>query len=282
MSRSISSNLRTHLSGETTTIASLWKITRTDATVFGFTNHDEDIVVSGITYTAATGYTASASRSNLGLSVDNVDIAGVLDSSAITAADIRAGKWDHATVELSLVNWKDTSMGVLIVAKGILGEIHTGRNSFNTEMRGLAQYLAQTIGRLYMTTCDADLGDARCTIALGPFTVAGSVTSVTSRRIFFDSARAEANDYFTYGQITFTSGNNNGLSNEVKAFVQAGGEIDLHLPMPYDVQVGDAYSMIAGCDKTFATCVAKFANGINFQGFPHIPGVDRMLSGGRN
>ncbi|HVL41487.1 MAG TPA: DUF2163 domain-containing protein [Brevundimonas sp.] len=41
-----------------------------------------------------------------------------------------------------------------------------------------------------------------------------------------------------------------------------------------------------GCDKRWATCVGTFANGINFQGFPDIPGDDFLtaapVEGGRN
>ena len=32
--------------------------------------------------------------------------------------------------------------------------------------------------------------------------------------------------------------------------------------------------LVAGCPKTFAACTAKFANGVNFRGFPHLPGND--------
>ena len=41
-----------------------------------------------------------------------------------------------------------------------------------------------------------------------------------------------------------------------------------------------------GCDKRWATCVGVFANGINFQGFPDIPGEDFLTAypaeGGRH
>ena len=37
---------------------------------------------------------------------------------------------------------------------------------------------------------------------------------------------------------------------------------------------GDGFTVTAGCDKRFSTCKAKFGNGLNFQGFPHIPGSD--------
>ena len=42
----------------------------------------------------------------------------------------------------------------------------------------------------------------------------------------------------------------------------------------------------AACDKRWATCVGRFGNGINFQGFPDIPGDDFLtaapVQGGRN
>ena len=44
------------------------------------------------------------------------------------------------------------------------------------------------------------------------------------------------------------------------------------------VVAGDAVTVLAGCDRRFATCRDKFANSINFRGFPHIPGNDFVLS----
>ena len=38
--------------------------------------------------------------------------------------------------------------------------------------------------------------------------------------------------------------------------------------------LGDTFTVTAGCDKQFATCQAKFANAVNFRGFPHMPGND--------
>ena len=47
--------------------------------------------------------------------------------------------------------------------------------------------------------------------------------------------------------------------------------------MPFAIAAGDAITVTAGCDKSYATCRAKFANGLNFRGFPHIPGNDFSL-----
>lgn len=57
----------------------------------------------------------------------------------------------------------------------------------------------------------------------------------------------------------------------------ASGQFTLVLPMPYAVESGDSYIAQAGCDKNFATCVARFDNAVNFRGEPHVPGMDRML-----
>lgn len=38
-------------------------------------------------------------------------------------------------------------------------------------------------------------------------------------------------------------------------------------------------AIAGGCDKSFATCGARFANRVNFRGFPHMPGVDAVLAG---
>jgi uncharacterized phage protein (TIGR02218 family) len=34
----------------------------------------------------------------------------------------------------------------------------------------------------------------------------------------------------------------------------------------------------AGCDKRAETCRLKFANFLNFRGFPHVPGEDWLAS----
>jgi uncharacterized phage protein (TIGR02218 family) len=42
--------------------------------------------------------------------------------------------------------------------------------------------------------------------------------------------------------------------------------------------VGDQLALVAGCDKSFETWLAKFANQHNFRGFPHMPGNDVALA----
>ena len=148
-------------------------------------------------------------------------------------------------------------------------------HQFTAEIRGLTQKLSQRIGQLYSPICRARLGDSRCGVDLEALTVTGSITGVTSRSVFADSSRSEADGTFTYGNITFTSGLNDGLSAEIKDHRDGG--FTLVLPLPYDVAVSDTYSLTPGCDKTLSTCIARFSNAVNFRGEPHVPGTDKML-----
>ena len=54
--------------------------------------------------------------------------------------------------------------------------------------------------------------------------------------------------------------------------------IELWQRPPQPLAVSDAFTVTAGCDKRFATCRDRFANGANFRGFPHIPGNDFVIA----
>ena len=40
--------------------------------------------------------------------------------------------------------------------------------------------------------------------------------------------------------------------------------------------VGARVELIEGCDKSLATCAARFANALNFRGEPYLPGMDLL------
>ena len=68
---------------------------------------------------------------------------------------------------------------------------------------------------------------------------------------------------------------------EVRVHTTTGGAtFELFEAMPETVQVGDTFTVTAGCDKSFGTCKTKFSNGDNFRGFPHIPGRDEIMKRG--
>ena len=271
--------LQDHLDGGATTLAWCWRLTRRDGTGYGFTDHDRDIVFDGTTFEAAAGFTASEIRDAVGLSVDNLEVTSALTSERLSEVDLAAGHYDDAKVEIFRVNWQAPEQRVLM-RTGSLGEVRRAGLSFTAEVRGIAHYLQQPKGRLHQFTCDADLGDARCGVNLSGATYAGNgaIAAAESRRRFAASGLgAYADQWFTRGLLTFTSGAAAGLMAEVREHRKSAAgvvTIELWQPLGHTPGTGEAFAIRAGCDKHFATCQAKFANTVNFRGFPHMPGND--------
>jgi uncharacterized phage protein (TIGR02218 family) len=269
--KSASSALASHLSESTTTTAWLWRVTRKDGAVYGFTSHDQDITIGGTTYAAATGFSASAARARLGASVDGLDLSGAISGDAITTADILAGVWDGADVVISICNWADTSQGAMTIQTGTLGAMQLAGDGYVCEIRSLSQGLNNTVGRVLTRRCDANLGDARCGVNLASYTVTGTATADSPD---WQSFAADSLPASIGGLLTWTSGANDGHAIEVKT--ASGVVICLRLPMPSAISAGDAYTVTAGCDKNLSTCRDTFGNVKNFRGCPHIPGPDAV------
>ena len=56
--RAIPAALAAHLATGATTLAFGWKLTRRDGVVMGFSDHDRDLFCDGVTFRAASGFTA--------------------------------------------------------------------------------------------------------------------------------------------------------------------------------------------------------------------------------
>ena len=274
--RTASAALVNHLAGEVTTLATCWKLTRKDGTVMGFTDYVTDLVVSGVTYAAATGATPTGIACSDQFSVDNLEVQGILSSAAITEQDIGAGKYDFAAIQCFAVNVSDLTQDIMYYRVGWLGEVTVKNGQYTAELRGLAQMLQQNIGQIFSPSCRATFGDSRCKVNLASYTFSGTVTSVTSQQAFIASSLTQASGYFTGGEVQWQTGANAGLHMEVKSFLNS--QFAFVLPMPNAITVGDTFKAIAGCDKTFPTCYTNFNNAVNFRGEPYVPGMDQLLS----
>lgn len=276
--KTLPTGMQTHLDTKATTLCWCWRLTRSDGTKLGFTDHDNDLTFDSTTFEAATGFTASEVEDQLGLAVSNVDVSGALDSTKLNEDDLAAGLFDNATVELWRVNWSDVTQRILM-RKGALGEVRRGELAFTAEVRGLAHELQQTKGRTFQFQCDADLGDSRCGInlELSTYKGTGTVASLDGTHIFTATGLGSySDDWFTRGKVTWTSGNNDTHSMEVKLHSNDGSTVTIELwqPMSETIAVSDTFEIRAGCDKFSDTCNTKFSNITNFRGFPHMAGND--------
>jgi uncharacterized phage protein (TIGR02218 family) len=281
--KTLSSGFAAHIAQGVTTLAWCWKLARTDGTIMGFTDHDQDLAFDGVSYLSSSGFTASQMQSSLGLAVDNLEVAGAISAAQITEEDILAGLLDKAAIEIWRVNWTDTSQRQ-IVRKGTLGQVKRGQQAFQAEIRGLAQALNQPVGESFEFACDADLGDPRCTVDLTDplLNGTGTVTAFTdSRRFTASGLGAFADAWFSGGKLTWLTGANEGRGMEVKrqGLSVSTASIELWQMMSDAVEIGDTFKITAGCDKQFATCKAKFDNVLNFRGHGlRIPGNDSITS----
>ena len=279
--RIIPEDLQQRLDSGVTTLCRCWRLMRRDGIVQGFTDHDEDVPLDDIVCRAGTGLTASEATQQLGLAVGGSEISGALSDASLSEDDLAAGRYDAASVEVWLVDWSAPHLRMLL-ARGVLGEIRRDGLAFTAELRGLSHRLAEESGRLFTATCAADLGDSRCGIDLDrpAFLGSGMVAALVATSAFTASGLSGfADGWFTGGRLTFERGANAGLSVEVKTHRLDDGVATLTLwqTMPFPLAADDAFTVTAGCDKRFQTCVTRFSNAANFHGFPHIPGNDFVV-----
>lgn len=268
--------LAEHYAQQATTVCLCLKVVRADGQTFGYTSLDRALMVGGLEY--IPGFSASSLSSSEAMSVDNMELT-ILPDDLLPAEDLVAGLWNNAFFEIFSVNWEDLTQGTDVLKRGHTGELSVRNGQYVLEFRSLVQALQQTQGAVTQKTCRARLGDAQCRVDLDPYTVTGTIDAVDSRIVFSDAARVEADDWFAEGIITFTSGECAGYRQKIKVF--AAGVFTVSLPMPFNVAVGDAYSVVAGCRKRLLEdCRDKFDNVLNFQGEPHLPGVDAISRGG--
>jgi uncharacterized phage protein (TIGR02218 family) len=157
--------LQNRLNSGVTTLCRCWRITRRDGVVLGFTDHDEDVTLGVLVCRADTGFAGSEATARLGFAVGGAEISGALAADALTEADLAAGRYDAAAIEIFLVDWSEPTLNVLL-SKGTLGEVRREGAAFAAELRGLADRLNEESGRRYGAGCSADLGDDRCTVDL--------------------------------------------------------------------------------------------------------------------
>jgi uncharacterized phage protein (TIGR02218 family) len=276
-----SPELTTHLDGAATTLCHCWKLIRRDGVTLGFTDHDRDIVFSGVTFAAGTGLEAADMSAESGFAIGGGEVSGALQAQSLRETELASGLYDDASVEIWLVNWQDITQRALLDVASI-GEIKRTDTAFIAEMRGLAHRLDEERGRVFRLECSADVGDAKCGVNLtSPANRGTGMVSALDGAMHFVASglSAYASEMFTGGKLTWTSGANAGAAFEIKGHTVEGSNvwITLWVTPAAPIAITDTFTISAGCNKTFAICREKFSNTLNFRGFPHMLGNDFVL-----
>ena len=205
------------------------------------------------------------------------------------ATAVRSGMFDGATVELDRLfsapqangGIDVATLGCLIWFYGRVAEADAGRSSVVFKVKSLLDLIAvhQFPRRIYQPSCTHVFGGAMCGYnrslgqnALGASTGVGALTrdALSGSTQILINASASVPASYVEGTVTGASGANNGISRTIVSNGN-GSQIETPMAFPYPIAVGDAFTLLPGCDHTAATCTGTFNNFARFGGFPNIP-----------
>lgn len=268
-------------------MAELYDITLASGAQLHFTTFDRSLIVGGVTYLSGPpNFKRGAVEEVLGLSKigtlsleihanpsDSIGGVPVLQS-------IARGDFDKAalTVKRLFMDSGLNQQGSVIRFVGNVGDLdQLSRTSAKFTCKSKVEDLNIQLPRnILQSTCTHTLFDAGCTLNKAAFAVSGSVQAGSTVNKLISNL-TQADNYFDNAQMVFTSGINNGHVVAVRQYANSGGTVYFFVPLPAAPGIGDMFTIYPGCDKTQATCAAKFSNLGNFGGFPYVPAPETAI-----
>lgn len=262
----------------------LYTITLSGGTVVRYTNADTAVIVNGNTYAAGPSITRGRTKVSIGVSVDALTVnlaadTGVTINSVPLLQFVAGGGLDGGRLVLerafaasALSAW----VGTVVLFQGRIGDPQVNRFSADVPVKSDSELLNVMVpATIYQPGCSNTLFDSTCGLAKAAYAAAATATSASdATRRTFSTGLAQAAGYFDMGWAVGVTGPNAGVGRTVKSY--SGGVINSIQPWPLAVAVGNTFTVYPGCDKTQATCLAKFSNTIRFRGYPYVPAPETV------
>ena len=258
-------------------IAELFKITLISGTVLTYCNVDvpitwnsytylsNSILISGLMYKGTIGVNVDSQQ--ITISARNIDtIGGVPFLQAVQQGILDGAKIQRERVFLP--SWDLPPIGSVIMFKGRVSNIESvGRTYATINVASDLILLDIEMPRnKYQPSCVHTLFDSGCSLSKATYSSIGTISSVSSRT----TINWNLSDIkYQQGTVTFTSGQNIGLSRTINS--SNNSSFSLAYPLNYIPSIGDSFTITQGCDHTLNTCTNKFNNLANFRGFPFVP-----------
>lgn len=255
-----------------TTLAFCWRLDRLDGVTLGLTSHDRDVWFDALRYRAAPGLVPSALDRSATLEPDTIELTGALTSHLLRPDDLALGRWDGARLQLWAINWESPDDDPLRLAAGQLGAVTLEGTRFQVELNGRAAALDRDATETTSPYCRAQLGDTRCRVPMAGRVLLAQLVGQDGARLMIDQPVMPGE--YAFGRLRWLDGPRAGLTemileNDTRAVTLIDvGDADV---------VGRRVELTQGCDRRFATCTSRFANGANFRGEPHMPGNDLLV-----
>lgn len=268
-------------------VADLFTFTRKDGIVARWTSFDMDVVFGGNTFVSSVAQISrNGITTGIGLEVGNLQIEiAALSTALINGTPIlqsfAQGDFDGADVRLETVYMPtvgDVSTGSEIKFIGkvsTIDEITESTVAFT--VKDLSELFNQNVPlHVLQPACYHTLFDAGCTLTRATFEINTTATGSSTINQIVTAALGQATGYFDLGVMQFTSGLLNGKKYAIRSYINPN-TFFLNAPLPVAPSNGDGIRLVPGCDKTLATCIAKYANKANYGGQDFIPKPETVL-----
>jgi len=264
---------RVWFSGPLETVATFWRVLRTDGVTLGFTTHDAALWFDGIRHSASPGMTPSAIKRSAGFTDDSAEVEGAISDATISAWDLTAGRYDGAEVVVGLVDWQTLETQTLY--SGTIGTVSRQDIGFAAELQSAKANLLIDPVPSTSPNCRADFCGMGCGLSVARFTHEAvlSAQDTVNNAVTLSCAVPPAN--LVGGSLYWLDGPYSGLAMAVLGVIN--GEVILDSPLDAAVPIGARALVTEGCDHTLGTCGGRFANAVNFQGEPYLPGNDLIM-----
>ena len=261
-------------------MAELATFTFLDGTVIRQSSLDVNVSWGGNTF-LSTGLLMKRSKisQERGVQVNEIDLelyptTTILGGITVQQA-ARNGEFDGGTFKLERVYFNSFSdpvpVGGFVLFSGLFSDVNPSRTCVAIKVKSYLELFNVDWPRnLYMEGCILSLYDTGCGLNKTTYTVSGTVTSGSTLSSVMSNL-TQADDYFDLGVLTFLTGQNAGAARTVQNYLHTGGQVNLVLPLLSIPVAGDTFKIYPGCDKTMATCTAKYNNLAAFRGYPYVP-----------
>lgn len=265
--------LLSHILQEFISLSYCCKITLVSGTVAALTDTDRDLEIDGTSYKANPGIMVKLIECSSGTSTANIE--SLAKNEIFSEQHMVRGIYDNAQVEIFAVNHEDISQGSITLFNGTIEEVTLQNGIFKAALRGKTDALQNKVGTLFSPQCRAQFCDKACALNAAQYALVSHISTVKDVfRSFKDVNLRTRDGYYKHGSVTFLSGKNKNFSSAVQNHAEQC--IYLATSAPYSMSINDRYYILAGCDKSFRTCVQKFDNAKNFRGEPHIPNTSTI------
>ena len=260
------------------TITELYVIETDNGAIARFTNHGVNIVYDGNTYQSIPIKRTSITYHSE-LQVDKVTITMgivglIFGTTSFTIPQVvKRGFLKNAHVYIYLIDYVALdSVKLIFEGWGTCG-VSYNQGELTIGCGSLLDKLNDKFPKfVYSEFCQHKLFDTYCGITKATYLHTGTATAGSTTQIIYASVFAFSNHaqgYWLRGEITFTSGNNDGVGRSIVA--HGDGWIRTLINFVDSITDGDTFNVYPGCDKSGSTCESKFSNYDNFFGFETIP-----------